>query len=668
MRIESKSRLLCLALGLLAAWVAITPIIGQNPTPAAAPPWAAQPEKSDESSSPMRLVHEGIAIDCELENLDPRKTGTGRFEEGDPVRVRFRITDTTTKTPMSGVFPGAWMDLKPTDAGEAQRDCKTKVEAFVGGGLLYQAELDLNVYYVLALNEDATITVVDPLFGFGSTKLLAMIDLPGPGEDWALSTDQRTLFVSVPATKQISVADMSTWKLLRNIDLKQAPTRLALQPDGHYLWAALRSAGEASGGVAVIRADTREIAATIPTGRGEHDIVFTSDSARAFVTNSEDGTVTAIDVAALKPLRTIAVGGNPRWADYSEMAGALYVSGRDGTISAIDGHSMDLVASIKTDPGLERIRFAPDDRHAFIVNPEQDTVVIVDAAVRDIVQTGDMMDGPDQVAFSDELAYVRHRDSEIILMIPLSEIGRVGESVPAVDFPGGNQPFGKSLPSLADAMIQAPGATAVLVANPADRMIYYYKEGMAAPMGSFKNYGRQPRAVLVVDRSLREKAPGEYETTVQMRRPGKYDLALFLDSPRLMHCFEVEVGRNLELERQRDEAKPVEIIPLPLTDEVRIGHEIGVRFRLLDPVNKTPKTDIPDLQALVFLAPGISQDRLRMIDRGQGIYEVRFRPSEEGIYYIFLASPSLGLAFNESPQAIVDSRPRTGGESSNQSR
>ena len=32
------------------------------------------------------------------------------------------------------------------------------------------AELDLNQFYVLALNNDATITVVDPRFGFGGTK------------------------------------------------------------------------------------------------------------------------------------------------------------------------------------------------------------------------------------------------------------------------------------------------------------------------------------------------------------------------------------------------------------------------------------------------------------------------------------------------------------------
>ena len=44
--------------------------------------------------------------------------------------------------------------------------------------------------------------------------------------------------------------------------------------------------------------------------------------------------------------------------------------------------------------------------------------------------------------------------------------------------------------SLADVIVPAPEGDSVLVANPADRVIYYYSEGMAAPMGSFQNYRR----------------------------------------------------------------------------------------------------------------------------------------------------------------------------------
>ena len=46
----------------------------------------------------------------------------------------------------------------------------------------------------------------------------------------------------------------------------------------------------------------------------------------------------------------------------------------------------------------------------------------------------------------------------------------------------------------------------MLVANAADQAVYYYREGMAAPMGTFKTYSCEPLAVMVVDRSLRERS------------------------------------------------------------------------------------------------------------------------------------------------------------------
>ena len=46
------------------------------------------------------------------------------------------------------------------------------------------------------MNEDATLTVVDPLLGFGGSKLLALVPLAAVAEDWALTLDQTRLFVA----------------------------------------------------------------------------------------------------------------------------------------------------------------------------------------------------------------------------------------------------------------------------------------------------------------------------------------------------------------------------------------------------------------------------------------------------------------------------------------
>ena len=88
-------------------------------------------------------------------------------------------------------------------------------------------------------------------------------------------------------------------------------------------------------------------------------------------------------------------------------------------------------------PRPSQIPRLPGGRLAFVVHPAKNQVHILDSASNRIVQTADVEAEPDQVAFSEELAYVRHRGSEIVLMIPLKAVGEPGRPVPLVDFTGG---------------------------------------------------------------------------------------------------------------------------------------------------------------------------------------------------------------------------------------
>jgi YVTN family beta-propeller protein len=604
----------------------------------------------------QKAVKEGIAVELSLARADGRP---GPVQEGDHARVSLAFTDTASGTPLTGINPGAWMDLLTAGpAGPpAAGDCKKKVESFVGGSLLSRPTLDLNTYYVLALNQDATLSVVDPLFGYGGSKLLAMVFLRSPGEDWALAPDGNRLFVSLPDSDRVAVIESADWKVVLEIDTPARPRRVGLQPDGQYLWVAYDGSGDSSGVAAIDTRSLRQVA-RIDTGRGSHDLAFSGDSRFVFVTNEAAGTVSVIDVATLSRLRDVETGGRPVSIAWSSQAQAAYVSSADGTLAAVDGKSPRPLARIQGEPGLGRIRFAPGGRLAFVVNPDRDTVHIVDAASNRIVQTADLEDQPDQVTFSDELAYVRHRGSATVLMIPLKTVGEPGKPVPVVDFPGGQHPPGRlPRPTPADGIVQAPGSSSVLVANPEDEVIYYYKEGMAAPMGHFRNYGKQPRAVLVVDRSLRPVRPGVYETIARMGRSGTYELALLLDAPRLIHCFPVQVADNPELAAQKKK-RPLHVDIQVDSREVTVGEEVRVRFRLTDPESGTPKKGLQDVRALTFLSPGLGQQRQWAAERGEGLYEITFRPEEEGLYYVFLEVASAGLPLQSAPHVTLFAKPR----------
>jgi hypothetical protein len=355
----------------------------------------------------------------------------------------------------------------------------------------------------------------------------------------------------------------------------------------------------------------------------------------------------------LAKVKDLPTGRQPTSIAFSPLADTVaVVHAGDGSIAVVDTERHEIVARLQAEPGLGPIKFAPGGRLGFVVHTEKKVVHILDAATNRLVQTADVEEGPDQIAFSDKLAYVHHRGTATVFMIPLDQVGSEGQPVPVVDFPAGQNPPGKaSRPSPADSIVQAPGANAVLVANPGDRAVYFYKEGMAAPLGHFSNYMREPRAVLVVDRSLRERSPGVYETVARIPRPGLYDVVFFVNAPRVVHCFEVAVAANPEL-AQRRPSPQVHVAPLLEARTVPVGSKVHLTFKLTDSGTQSPKTDLEDVNVLVSLAPGIWHKRQWAVHAGEGIYMVDFVPPQAGIYYVYLECRSLGLAFN-NPQYLV---------------
>jgi YVTN family beta-propeller protein len=486
--------------------------------------------------------------------------------------------------------------------------------------------------------------VIDPLSGFGGSKLYTLIPLKSPGEDWVLATDNKRLYVSMPQVNQVAVVDIPSWKVIANIDAGIAPTRVALQHDGRYLWVGNDS------GVTVIDTSTNKVAAELKTGPGQHEIAFSDDDRLAFVTNKDAGTLSVIDIRKLSVSKELKIGSNPAAITFSSLSQTAYVANEgDGTIAAVGGEKNDVVARIQTEPGVRVIGVPPSGHYGFAVNPRQSKVYVFDLSSNRLVQTVPVGPCSDQISFTQQFAYVRSTGSEFVTMIKLSDIGK---EAAVTKFPAGQRaPAESPSRSHAASIVAAPEDGAVLVANPADKMIYYYTEGMAAPMGSFQNYKRDPRALLVMDNSLRETERGVYSTTVRFNTPGKYDVAFLLDSPRLINCFEITVAANPNAPTRTETA--VKIEPLVKEAVANAGARFNVRFKIIDSKTGSAKTDLNDLNVLVFLAPGVWQQRDLAKPVGEGVYETSFVPPSAGVYYVFFQSASLGLQFNQSTPLTI---------------
>ncbi|MBI3669588.1 MAG: beta-propeller fold lactonase family protein [Acidobacteria bacterium] len=547
------------------------------------------------------------------------------------------------------------MDLRTAERPSDLKQCREKIQAFLQGSLSARATVDLNSYYVLALNDEANISVLDPLRGFGGTKLLSLVPLKDPGEDWVLSRNGRMLFVSMPQANQVAAIETITWKVLANVEAGPKPTRLALQGDGRYLWVSNSSVGTEEGTSEVTVIDTIELrkVAQIPTGVGPHDVVLTADDRYAFITNRKDGTVSIVDVRTLKKIEDLKTGSLPAAAAFSPLSNAVYVAHEgDGTVVAIDGHTRQVVARLSTKPGLSAIGFAPGGRWGFAVNRKENVVHILDVTKNQLRSTVPVGKEPDQVSFTRSFAYIRCAGSELVYMIPLGELEKGGD-ISAAEFPGGQfAPVQSGKIALASAVVPAPEPNAVLVANPSDQTIYYYAEGMAAPMGSFQNYRRRPKAVLVVDRSLRETAPGTYRANLLLPASGKYDVAFLLDSPRVVHCFDTSVQVNPAV-KTKERAAAIQIEPLLKETEFPSGSTIRLQFKVVDSETKQLRAGLQDVRVLTFLAPGIWQSREWAHSLGEGLYEVLITPPSAGVYYVYWECASLHVQYQQLPYLIL---------------
>lgn len=614
------------------------------------------------------FVKEGVAMEFRIGPVPAQGLAASQMGEladgsqsqllaGADAQISLSFRDEATGTMLSGLRPAAWMDMRK--AGQNELTCKDKIEGFIQGTLSYRPEIDLNTWYVMVLNEKPSITVIDPLLGFGGQKTIAMVLLDSPGADWVITPDQKKVYVTLPLLKRVSVVDTATWKVSGNIDVGATPGRIALQADGRYLWVTVSDGSETSkaGGVAVIDVEKGETVARIDTGDGPQTLAFSDDDRYAMVTNAGAGTASLIDVAKLTTIADVKAGARPVSVSYSALSNAFYVADEaTGALTVVAADSGETRTRLNMAAGLKAVGVSPNGRWVFAANADEDKVHILDSSTNIIVQSVATGGYPYQIAFTDSFAYIRMAADEKLGLIPLAPLDS-GKTVTLQSVAAGRSvPGDAKHAETTAAIVPSPEGNGVLVTNPLDRAIYYYMEGMAAASGSFNNENNQPRGVLAVDKSMKEVAPGQYGTNARLPGvAGVYDVAVLLDSPRVWHCFSATVHAAPGLAQSN--GLPVKAQFLVDFSQVSVGEETTLRLKLLDTASGEPKPGVEDLTVLSFLAPGIWKRRTPATDMGDGIYEVTVTPPQTGAYYVFVESASLGLNYRDLPFLVLRATP-----------
>jgi YVTN family beta-propeller protein len=578
------------------------------------------------------------------------KGGEGLVAGTDAV-VTFSVTDARSGQPLAGVRPRAWISSRRSEEAAGEQECRDKIRTFMGGLLSARPDHDLNSYLLLTLNHDNTISVINPLVSFSRTQLESLITLPAAGADWALSENGALLYVTLPERSEVAVVSTISRKIIGTVSTgeKTRPMRIAIQPGGRYVWVGLDN----SGGVAVIDASTNNLAATIETGAGLHNITFSGDGRFAYVTNSAAHTVSAIDARRLAKVADVTVGQTPVPVAYSPASGLLYVAALNGsTVSVIDPASHRVVKSIPVGRGVVALRFDPTGRFGFAVSQVENSVAVIDSAMGEVVGRVPVVKGPDQVTFTNRYAYVRGTGSEKFSLIELS--GVASGRFTAVDVTAGQKPA-SALPGevgVADMIATTPEGNAAMIANTPDGMIYYYVEGMMAPMGTLSNYKRRPQAALILDRSLAEVSPGVYMAPVRLKGAGRFDVSVLTGQPRITHCFQMEVADSPNAAKASARVS-LSVRPLFEGRQFRAGDSVRLRFKVTDSSTGQPVEGLEDVQVLAFEPPGVWQQRQWAREVGKGEYEVSQTFPRPGSYNVMVRSASRGVSYADLPHVSV---------------
>lgn len=623
-------------------------------TAAKKPAAATTGSKTSPASITQRYEREGIAVDFSLEAKTDDKGKPAALVAGADAIATFRVTDARTGQPVVGLHPNAWFSSRLASAAPTtESQCKDKIRTFMGGLLSARADLDLNSYVLLSLNHDRTLTFTNPQVSFSKTKLESIIPLPANGADFVLNKTKDRLFVTLPEKSAVLVIDTVTRKIIDTVNIEGAhkPMRIALEPDGSHVWVGLDGAPL----VAVIDVATGKLARTIGVGAGLHNITFTGDSRFAYVTNSTADTVSAIDTRTFAKVADIAVGKTPVPIAFSAASGHVYVASLNGgSVAAIDPAKQSVAATIPLTRGIVALGFEPRGRFALAVNQLDSTVTAIDAATNKVVGASSVVKSPDQVTFTGRYAYVRGTASEKFSLVELDKIGK--EKVTAIDVQAGQRAPSEMPDELgvASMIVPTPEGNSVMIAHAPDQMIYFYVEGMMAPMGTLSNYKRRPRGILLIDRSLTETAPGTYSTPVKLTRAGSYDVPVLINENKIAHCFQADVGKSPNAP-ETEEKSTVVVAASFAGQEFKSGAGVPLKLKLTDSITGQPIVGLGDVQVLVFEPPGVWQQRQWAKEVGAGEYEITQVFPHAGIFNVMVRVGSRGVSFADLPftQVVV---------------
>lgn len=460
--------------------------------------------------------------------------------DADAKLATFTLKDASTGTPIASAKPAAWMQLRRSELAAEELSCQDKAMQFSKASLGSRADADLNTYRLVTLNEDSTIAFINPLVRLNNSRLEAIVQLPSKGYDWVLSRRTQRLFVSLRETGQIAVIDTLQRKLVKIIDIQAdaLPTRMVMDEDADMVWVGL----DGRNNVLAIDAVSMQIKAQVDAASGLHTLEMVRQEPWLWVTNAQSDSVSIIHRTQLRKIADVPVGKNPVSVAWSVAARrAVVLSIADGTLAQVDPTSASVTQRIALERGVIQSALFDEGRYAIAINHSLHRASLIDLAASRVLDEVPVTQNPDQLLISRQFAYVRGQSSPHVTMLNLAQARSGKLSLSTVSL--GRQAPGEDKAAVAPAaaMALAPEGNGIYLANAPDKTIYRYTEGLMAANGSFSNYKRAARGLMVLDTSLTQSEAGVFSASFALTHSGRYDIVVRNANPAFTACFVTQI-------------------------------------------------------------------------------------------------------------------------------
>jgi len=203
-----------------------------------------------------------------------------------------------------------------------------------------KAHPDRNLAFV-ANEASGTVSVID-LDSFTVTKEIEVGQIP---HNIRFDSNGNMAYVTLQGEDKVAVIDVKNFEMIDSISVNELPHNLDLSPDGRYLY----TSNIGTSDVAVIDLQTKEIIKRVKVSAGHHGIDVTNDGKRIYVSGIGSNMVNVIDAESLELIKQIEVGQGPHGIRTSYDGSKIYVGiTTTNEILIIDSKTFQTTETVQT--------------------------------------------------------------------------------------------------------------------------------------------------------------------------------------------------------------------------------------------------------------------------------------------------------------------------------